>query len=254
MLVCFQLIIIWITTVVCFAFSFQHVMRESNVYPWDSNINNNVTLNESTIQSFTKVSVMMIGEIDANDIINKREIIASVILVLFEIIVIIILMNLMMSLAVDDVSKLYDFAEEKLLHIKVNYCIEILHLSQYSCRPWLKLHKMQVRNIMIDSKQHKYQFSKRLIDKTQDGSLLFYEIYPKSSFSGGSTLSINDVLIQKLNRFYIKDGSLEKEAFKNYLSGLENDERTCQKFRRLFIGLNFQYCSAKKCDCKCCRH
>ena len=39
-------------------------------------------------------------------------------------------MNLMISLAVGDVNELRMSAEERLLKIKVNFCIETLHLSE----------------------------------------------------------------------------------------------------------------------------
>lgn len=46
-------------------------------------------------QSFTKTSAMMIGEVEANDILEQRAWIANLLLILFEIITVILLMNLM---------------------------------------------------------------------------------------------------------------------------------------------------------------
>lgn len=46
-------------------------------------------------QSFTKTSAMMIGEVEANDILERKTWIANLLLILFEIITVILLMNLM---------------------------------------------------------------------------------------------------------------------------------------------------------------
>lgn len=48
-------------------------------------------------QSFTKTSAMMIGEVEANDILERRAWIANLLLILFEIITVILLMNLMVK-------------------------------------------------------------------------------------------------------------------------------------------------------------
>ena len=70
-------------------------------------------------QSFTKTSAMMVGEVEANDILGRKAWIANLLLILFEIITVILLMNLMISLAVGDVNELRMNAEERLLKIKV---------------------------------------------------------------------------------------------------------------------------------------
>ena len=54
----------------------------------------------------------MIGEVEANDILDMKEWIANLLLLLFEIITVILLMNLMISLAVGDVNELNLSAEE----------------------------------------------------------------------------------------------------------------------------------------------
>lgn len=48
-------------------------------------------------QSFTKTSAMMIGEVEANDILERKTWIANLLLILFEVITVILLMNLMVS-------------------------------------------------------------------------------------------------------------------------------------------------------------
>lgn len=49
-------------------------------------------------QSFTKVSAMMVGEVEANDILGRRAWVANALLILFEIITVIILINLMVGI------------------------------------------------------------------------------------------------------------------------------------------------------------
>lgn len=61
----------------------------------------------------------MIGEVEANDILGRKAWIANFLLILFEIITVILLMNLMVSLAVGDVNELRMNAEDRLLKIKV---------------------------------------------------------------------------------------------------------------------------------------
>ena len=85
------------------------------------------------LQAITKTSTMMIGEVDANDILGQmvlslllficsgtRQWIPSILVLAFEIITVILLMNLMVSLAVGDVSDLRNTAQDKLLKIKVS--------------------------------------------------------------------------------------------------------------------------------------
>ncbi|KAI1721885.1 transient receptor potential cation channel subfamily A member 1 like protein [Ditylenchus destructor] len=128
--------IIWIPTLLCFAFAFQLIMRDSGTQPWDDAANGTAngtggpSILMAILQSFTKTTAMMIGEVEANDILERKTWIANLLLIFFEIITVILLMNLMISLAVGDVNELRLNAEERLLKIKLNFCIEALHLSE----------------------------------------------------------------------------------------------------------------------------
>ena len=46
----------------------------------------------------------MVGELEANDILDRKAWVANLLLIVFEIITVILLMNLMISLAVGDVN------------------------------------------------------------------------------------------------------------------------------------------------------
>lgn len=74
----------------------------------------------------------MFGEVDANDILNTKQWIASTLVLIFEVITILILMNLMLSVAVDDVKELMEEAEGEILKIKVKFLIEVLQIIEES--------------------------------------------------------------------------------------------------------------------------
>ncbi|PIO66286.1 hypothetical protein TELCIR_12005 [Teladorsagia circumcincta] len=113
---------IWIPTLVAFSFAFHLIMRDSGTEPWESlKTDDNATVLEKLfiiLQAITKTSTMMIGEVDANDILGTRQWIPSILVLVFEIITVILLMNLMVSLAVGDVSDLRNTAQDKILKIK----------------------------------------------------------------------------------------------------------------------------------------
>lgn len=90
---------VWIPTLFTFAFAFLLIMRNSGARPWDDpeRKNNSTSFMLALFQSFTKTSAMMIGEVEANDILDMKEWIANLLLLLFEIITVILLMNLMIS-------------------------------------------------------------------------------------------------------------------------------------------------------------
>ncbi|KAK6015326.1 hypothetical protein OSTOST_19250, partial [Ostertagia ostertagi] len=64
---------IWIPTLVAFSFAFHLIMRDSGTEPWESlKTDDNATVLEKLfiiLQAITKTSTMMIGEVDANDIL-----------------------------------------------------------------------------------------------------------------------------------------------------------------------------------------
>ncbi|KAF7638766.1 hypothetical protein Mgra_00001846 [Meloidogyne graminicola] len=158
---------VWIPTLFTFAFAFLLIMRDSGARPWDDSEgkNNNITSTSfmlALFQSFTKTSAMMIGEVEANDILGMKEWIANLLLILFEIITVILLMNLMISLAVGDVNELNLSAEEMDLKIKVNFCIESLHLSEqisFAHRLINVLHRSTTNNVLIVDKNGQKIFS-----------------------------------------------------------------------------------------------
>ncbi|KAE9547823.1 hypothetical protein FO519_008968 [Halicephalobus sp. NKZ332] len=146
-------IIIWISTLLCFASLFQPVMRNSESGVWKDVIlskNNSVFL--TMFQSFTKISAMMTGEVEANSILELREGVASLFLIIFVISAVILLQNLMIAIAVGDVSELRKHSDERMFQIKVNYCIEILQLSDLTKRLFRILFSKRKNNRDIPSK------------------------------------------------------------------------------------------------------
>ncbi|VDO18137.1 unnamed protein product [Brugia timori] len=100
-------------------------MRNSGQEPWEAAevFSPNSTVSQKLLmilQAITKTSAMMIGEVDADNVLERKEWIPNLLLLAFEISTVILLMNLMISLAVGDVNELRQTAQEKLLDIKVN--------------------------------------------------------------------------------------------------------------------------------------
>ncbi|CAI4231611.1 unnamed protein product [Auanema sp. JU1783] len=163
---------IWIPTLIAFSFAFHLIMRDSGIEPWDSLVIKNATVTQTllvVLQAITKTSTMMIGEVDANDILGTKQWIPSCLVLAFEIITVILLMNLMVSLAVGDVSDLRNTAEDTLLRIKVNFIIEYLQIleSYFSWRP-----KNVVNNILVVHKDGSYFTTKGdIADVENDDSL-----------------------------------------------------------------------------------
>ncbi|CAJ0955065.1 unnamed protein product, partial [Mesorhabditis belari] len=154
---------IWIPTLIAFSFAFHLIMRDSGIEPWMSveQDTNSTMIHKLFIilQAITKTSTMMIGEVDANDILGTKQWIPSILVLAFEIITVILLMNLMVSLAVGDVSDLRNSAQDKLLKIKVSFVIEALQLSQAlpSTLPdrWL-LYKKKTKNVLVVDRDENY--------------------------------------------------------------------------------------------------
>ncbi|CAG9539241.1 unnamed protein product [Cercopithifilaria johnstoni] len=151
-----QIAIIWIPTLLAFAFAFHLVMRNSGQEPWEATemFLQNATVSQKLLmilQAITKTSAMMIGEVDADNVLERKEWIPNLLLLAFEISTVILLMNLMISLAVGDVNELRQTAQEKLLDIKVNFAIESLQLSE-SCdclSTYVNmLHRKQTNNVL----------------------------------------------------------------------------------------------------------
>ncbi|PAV77503.1 hypothetical protein WR25_02542 isoform B [Diploscapter pachys] len=184
---------IWIPTLIAFSFAFHLIMRDSGIEPWIKVDNDpNSTFVEKLfviLQAVTKTSTMMIGEVDANDILGTKQWIPSILVLAFEIITVILLMNLMVSLAVGDVSDLRNSAQDKLLRIKVNYIIEALQLSENIDISLCRLHEKQTNNILVvDSTGHYYTTHGTLPDFSATASR------PKSPYA--------DILDEYSNRSY----------------------------------------------------
>ncbi|CAL2030390.1 unnamed protein product [Caenorhabditis brenneri] len=128
--------VIWIPTLITFSFVFLLVMRGSGVAPWPPLSSNSTDFHNATfevLQAIAKTSTMMLGEVDANDILETQKWIPSILVLVFEVITVILLMNLMVSLAVGDVNDLKKEAEDTILKIKLNYVIEALQLREEIC-------------------------------------------------------------------------------------------------------------------------
>uniref|UniRef100_A0AC35F8S1 Uncharacterized protein n=1 Tax=Panagrolaimus sp. PS1159 TaxID=55785 RepID=A0AC35F8S1_9BILA len=80
------------------------------------------------LSTFTKVSAMMTGELEANEIIKRDDWIANVLLIIFEGATVILLMNLMISLAVGDVKELRDSAEDRIVLAKFSIIMRFYHI------------------------------------------------------------------------------------------------------------------------------
>ncbi|CAI2311209.1 unnamed protein product [Caenorhabditis sp. 36 PRJEB53466] len=171
---------IWIPTLIAFSFAFLLIMRDTGVKPWpliDQQAANMTMVHTMLVilQAITKTSTMMIGEVDANDILDTNQWIPSILVLVFEIITVILLMNLMVSLAVGDVKYLMDTAQDKLLKIKVNYVIEALQLSEQFGNDAFRLHTKKTANVLvIDEDGHYFthfdNFPKELPLETSDES------------------------------------------------------------------------------------
>ncbi|VDD87745.1 unnamed protein product [Enterobius vermicularis] len=154
-----QIAIIWIPTLLAFAFAFHLVMRNSGTEPWEATeafTSANATFGEKLLaifQAVTKTSTMMIGEVDADTVLGRKQWIPNVLLIAFEVITVILLMNLMVSLAVGDVSELRNSAQDKLLEIKVSFVVESLQLSEatdcFGDSRFSKLHVKRTNNVLV---------------------------------------------------------------------------------------------------------
>uniref|UniRef100_A0AC34QIC0 Ion transport domain-containing protein n=1 Tax=Panagrolaimus sp. JU765 TaxID=591449 RepID=A0AC34QIC0_9BILA len=255
-------IFIWVPTLLCFAFSFQLVMRESGKDPWNDQIlANSSSVFMTMFQSFTKTSAMMIGEVEANDILELRAWIANLLLIVFEVITVILLMNLMISLAVGDVSELRKYSDIELLKIKVNYCIEALHLSEFTaCCPWTPLFKQKINNIAVIYKHenqiftlfkelgNRLTFPTNIVEKPQIHDLtlnaesirlIFSNIAPGSTLDRLHVLGVENAIIRVKEVPGSGISPITNEGFKNELSFLKDEESCFKKFQRWLIGLNW---------------
>lgn len=143
---------------------FKKHFKISGTQPWDDPEIANSSTVLAVFQSFTKISAMMVGELEANDILDRKAWVANLLLIVFEIITVILLMNLMISLAVGDVNDLRQEADNLLLRIKLNFCIEALHLSEQvsllDSIPFINvLHRATTNNVLVIHKNSNRVYS-----------------------------------------------------------------------------------------------
>ncbi|VDK48107.1 unnamed protein product [Anisakis simplex] len=101
-----KIAIIWVPTLLAFAFAFHLVMRNSGTEPWEASdaLMPNATVARqflAILQAITKTSTMMIGEIDADNVLERKEWIPNLLLLVFEITTVILLMNLMVAFTIE---------------------------------------------------------------------------------------------------------------------------------------------------------
>lgn len=222
--------VIWIPTLFTFAFAFHVIMRDSGAQPWDDaeikSGNVSSALLMALFQSFTKTSAMMIGEVEANDILGQKAWIANFLLILFEIITVILLMNLMISLAVGDVNELRMSAEERMLKIKVNFCIEALHLSeQVSFLQGIGLtvlHRAVTNNVLVINKSDDRIFTRlfasikpRYFDGNNDGGGINMQTNKNNAGSkekAGSGEKVYEVELSTSSGLIVRKDQLNNQA------------------------------------------
>jgi len=209
---------------------------------------------------------MMVGEVEANDILGRKAWVANLLLILFEIITVILLMNLMISLAVGDVNELRIMAEERLLRIKVNFCIEALHLSEqmtlFEVFGFKALHKTPTNNILTIFKNDDRAFSKHgmenkprffdatsQIQKSDAGQEKVYNVLlsttgfklRKEDITNKATLtSIQSCTLRVIETPQSGIRTMRNIEYFKEMDDLTDDERCWRKFQRWFIGLNWQ--------------
>ncbi|CAI5438469.1 unnamed protein product [Caenorhabditis angaria] len=185
---------IWIPTLIAFSFAFHLIMRDTGIKPWstlDQDTANMTMLHKMLVilQAVTKTSTMMIGEVDANDILDTNQWIPSILVLTFEIITVILLMNLMVSLAVGDVNDLKHTAQDKLLKIKVNFVVEALQLSEQFGK---SLHTQKTKNVLVVMEDATYF---NAIDKfpTTEPGVISDEAFRVSFVESGMRLRIQTI-------------------------------------------------------------
>ncbi|CAL2030389.1 unnamed protein product [Caenorhabditis brenneri] len=161
--------VIWIPTLITFSFVFLLVMRGSGVPPWPPLSSDSTDFHNATfeiLQAITKTSTMMLGEVDANAILETKKWIPSILVLVFEVITVILLMNLMVSLAVGDVNDLKKEAEDTILKIKLNYVIEALQLREEFNKVY-RLELVTSKNGLVIHDNGKYLLREVIFEETE---------------------------------------------------------------------------------------
>ncbi|VDN51942.1 unnamed protein product [Dracunculus medinensis] len=235
-----QIAIIWIPTLLAFAFAFHLVMRNSGTEPWEASDvftpNSTVTRKLLAIlQAITKTSAMMIGEVDADNVLERKEWIPNILLLAFEITTVILLMNLMISLAVGDVNELRHSAQEKLLQIKVNFTIEALQLSETcDCLKKLKLlHRISTNNILVLANDGQVYSMMKKVDFCEKSKWTFARATGFHVHLDGATIELIESMESGIEEF---SGTVDGLK----ITDVDDDsESNARKLARWLIGLDW---------------
>ncbi|KAF8362963.1 hypothetical protein PRIPAC_89886 [Pristionchus pacificus] len=168
---------IWIPTMFAFSFAFQVILRDSGIEPWNSaNQHQNASAVETIfviLQAFTKTSAMMLGEVEADTILGTRQWVPSILLLIFEITTVILLMNLMVSIAVGDVNDLRKESNSGCLSIKINLAINSLQLAEAIPIPFFSnIRAHSTNNVLVFNEDGDYYatLDEGLVDRVFDQS------------------------------------------------------------------------------------
>uniref|UniRef100_A0A0N5BFS0 Ion_trans domain-containing protein n=1 Tax=Strongyloides papillosus TaxID=174720 RepID=A0A0N5BFS0_STREA len=155
--------VIFFTTHLAFSFAFQLIMKDTGTEPWDIKDESNSTVPlMAVLTSLAKTSSMMIGELDANDFLGRKQWLVHVLLMLFNVFTVVLLMNLLIALTIGDVQELRYNAEDTLLKIKLNYCLESLQMSELcTCFSGISdmLNNHRTNNILVINCEENYSYS-----------------------------------------------------------------------------------------------
>ncbi|CEF64362.1 Hypothetical protein SRAE_1000261600 [Strongyloides ratti] len=254
----FKISIIFVTTHLAFSFAFQLIMKDTGTEPWDDkdSFNGTVPL-MAVLTSLAKTSSMMIGELDANDFLGRKQWLVHILLMLFNVFTVVLLMNLLIALTIGDVQELRYNAEDTLLKIKLNYCLESLQMSELcTCLSSISnmLNNTKTNNILIinseDGSSYTLYNSSIKIDpneKNQISNTKHFNWYMCMEEKGLHILQKsfnNQNRLYKLNRGSIimneTFGSGILEYRNEVTDSMLNDEETyLRKFKRWLIGINW---------------
>uniref|UniRef100_A0AAF5HXR3 Ion transport domain-containing protein n=1 Tax=Strongyloides stercoralis TaxID=6248 RepID=A0AAF5HXR3_STRER len=250
--------VVFVTTHLAFSFAFQLIMKDTGTEPWDDKDSFNGTVPMMAIlTSLAKTSSMMIGELDANDFLGRKQWLVHILLMLFNVFTVVLLMNLLIALTIGDVQELRYNAEDTLLKIKLNYCLESLQMSELcTCISSISniLNNYRTNNVLIinseDGSSYSLYDSSIKIDpneKNQINSTKHFNWYMCMEEKGLNILQKsfkNHNKLYKLNRGSIimnetfGSGILEYRKEINE-SIIYDNESYVRKFKRWLIGINW---------------
>uniref|UniRef100_A0AC35GKX5 Ion transport domain-containing protein n=1 Tax=Panagrolaimus sp. PS1159 TaxID=55785 RepID=A0AC35GKX5_9BILA len=218
---------IWVLAGLCFSASFKILIKENSL-PWQPATNSTSSF-LAMLVTFTKVSAMMTGELNADDILKENNWIANILLIIFEGLIVIILTNFMVSLAVGDVNDLRDTAEERVIIAKIWHFITVdSYYKSLSCLiPFLKKWDRKVikNNVVFIHKKGDYIFN-----VYEDFSNV---IFPANDENDSTFYAFNENSVTPNVAFLIN------ETIKNTLLNEKDREDKICKIKRWLFGLNW---------------